>query len=116
MSLRLNYIILAQLMNRLPAREDRNRPAREIAELVVAVDAEVLIDRSKQVLRRQRPLLGELAAAVGGADHPGPCACLRATRLKVALWLAVSRSPNQVGVADACQRARNDKPQAASSE
>ena len=47
-------IALCQLADWLAGPENWNRPAREVTELVVAIDAEVLISGGEQILRRER--------------------------------------------------------------
>jgi hypothetical protein len=58
-----------QLRNRLPAVQDRHRPAAEVLELVPRVDAQVAVHGRQQVLWSQRPVLRVAALRVRRADH-----------------------------------------------
>src|SRR5262245_4157165 len=58
-----NLSRLHQLPNRPTALKNRDWPAGEVAEFVAVVDAEMMVDRGEQILRRQRAGVGVLAAA-----------------------------------------------------
>src|SRR3954454_17191514 len=60
--------VLRQLADGLAFWQDGDRPAGEVLELMAVVDAEVPVGGRQQVLGGERPLLGILALAVGGAD------------------------------------------------
>src|SRR5437588_412069 len=61
--------VSCKLRDRLDVRQDRHRPAREITELVTSVNAEMMVNRRQQMLRRQGPFLGVFTTAIGGANH-----------------------------------------------
>ena len=61
--------VSSQLPDRLAGGEDCDRPTGEVVELVMAVDAQMLVGGGEQVLRCQRTFPWIFSPAAGGADH-----------------------------------------------
>ena len=61
-----------QFLDRLAERQHGDWPARGVEVLRFRIDAQVLVNRGQDVLRRLGVGLGECPSRVGGADHPAP--------------------------------------------